>query len=91
MVIVAALTTLVSACSHTEEKPAPTPVIYLRAEVPPSSRVPCAVSDLPDRALSASEITPKWGADRKEIKSCDARRAAAVAAMDAIPVPENRP
>ncbi|WP_308400426.1 hypothetical protein [Agrobacterium tumefaciens] len=34
------------------------------------------------------EVTTRWGADRTEILSCDARRAAAVAAIDNVPVTE---
>jgi hypothetical protein len=91
MALVAALTAIVSACSHTEEKPAPVQVIYLRAEVPPSSRKPCVLTELPDRDLDASETHAKWAPDRNEVKTCDARRAAAVAAIDAVPVPESNP
>ncbi|WP_290562321.1 hypothetical protein [Agrobacterium sp.] len=57
----------------------------VKATVPPASRVPCVVGDLPDRDMSEREVTTRWGADRTEILSCDARRAAAVAAIDNAP------
>lgn len=91
MVMLAALTVIASACSHTDDKPAPVVVKYLKADVPPSSRIPCTVTPLPDRALSAQEVTAKWGPDRAEVLSCDARRAAAVAAIDTIPAQETTP
>ncbi|WP_244656280.1 hypothetical protein [Rhizobium sp. CFBP 13717] len=56
--------------------------------MPPSSRIPCPVTPLPDRALSAQEVTTNWGADRAAILVCDARRAAAVASIDTIPAQE---
>ncbi|WP_233284218.1 hypothetical protein [Agrobacterium tumefaciens] len=57
----------------------------VKATVPPASRVPCVVGDLPDRDMSEREVTTRWGADRTEILSCEARRAAAVAAIDNAP------
>lgn len=35
--------------------------------------------------MTEREVTTRWGADRTEILSCDARRAAAVAAIDNVP------
>ncbi|PZP54350.1 MAG: hypothetical protein DI595_00180 [Agrobacterium fabrum] len=86
MAMLAALAVIASACSPADPKPAP-PIIVrtVKATVPPASRVPCVVGDLPDRDLSVREVTARWGADRTEIMSCDARRAAAVAAIDNVP------
>ncbi len=92
MVMLAALAVIASACSHTDDKPAPPVVVkYVKSDVPPSSRIPCPVTPLPDRTLSAQEVTTSWGADRAAILVCDARRAAAVAAMDTIPAQETTP
>jgi len=64
--------------------------------VPAESRKPCDVPvALPDRALTAKELTPLWGKDRSALAVCEQRRAAAVAAVDAIPasvpLPQERP
>lgn len=89
--MLAALAVIASACSQTDKPAPPVVVKYLRAEVPPSSRVPCTVTPLPDRDLSEKEVTAKWGPDRAEILACDARRAAAVAAIDTVPAQETTP
>ena len=78
-----ALAAIACACSPADPKPAPPSIVKtVKATVPPASRVPCVVGDLPDREMSEREVTTRWGADRTEILSCDARRAAAVAASD---------
>ncbi|WP_235923373.1 hypothetical protein [Brucella tritici] len=65
---------------------------FKRGEVPAEARKPCERPEtLPDRALSAKELTPLWGKDRAALLTCEARRAAAVAAADFVPVPEERP
>ncbi len=90
MAVIVALAATASACSLTEAK---APIEYraaARPTVPPSSRVPCAPSDVPDRDLDQREVTKGWGADRTEIISCDARRAAAVAAIDNMPAQETK-
>lgn len=92
MVMPAVLAAIVSACSHTDDRTDPPVVVkYLKPDVPPSSRIPCPVTPLQDRALTAREVTTKWGADRSSLLSCDARRAAAVAAIDATPALETTP
>jgi hypothetical protein len=50
---------------------------------PAQSRLPCVETPLPDRALSQAETTDLWSRDRGIIRTCDGRRAAAVAAIDA--------
>ncbi|RFB92053.1 hypothetical protein B5K08_15915 [Rhizobium leguminosarum bv. trifolii] len=63
--------------------PAPAPIV-----VPPEARRPCdlapkpAVDPVTNRAPEA-EVFEMSAADRYEIKTCDRRRAAAVAAIDA--------
>lgn len=65
---------------------------FQRGEVPAEARKPCdKPMTLPDRDLSAKELTPLWGKDRAALIACDARRAAAIAAADAVPVPQERP
>lgn len=92
MVVLVASAVIASACSHTDDKPDPPVVVkYVKSDVPPSSRIPCTVTPLPDRTLSVQEVTTSWGADRAAILVCDARRAAGVAAMDAIPAQETTP
>ncbi len=85
MAMLAALAAIASACSPTDPKPAPIAVRFIKPTVPPASRVPCVVGDLADRDMTEREVTTLWGADRTEILSCDARRAAAVAAIDNAP------
>lgn len=90
MAIVAALAAIASACSLTEAK---APIEYRAAErpsIPPASRVPCSPGDLPDHDLTQREVATSWSADRTEIISCDARRAAAVAAIDNMPAQEKK-
>ncbi|NNV20668.1 hypothetical protein EHE22_09540 [Ochrobactrum pseudogrignonense] len=69
---------------------------FAKATLPAESRKPCdAPVTLPDRALSAKELTPMWGKDRSALAVCEQRRAAAVASIEAIPasipVPQERP
>jgi hypothetical protein len=85
MAMLAALTALASACSPADPKPPQIVVRFVKPSIPPASRVPCVVGDLPDRDMPGREVTSRWGADRTEILSCDARRAAAVAAIDNAP------
>ncbi|CAN7259973.1 hypothetical protein [Brucella pseudogrignonensis] len=60
--------------------------------VPAEARKPCDKPvKLPDRALSAKELTPLWGQDRSALAACEARRAAVVLAVDAVPMPKERP
>lgn len=84
MALILALAVTASACSPTETK-APLVLRTIKPAVPPASRVPCVTGDLPDRDLSQREVATRWSADRTEILSCDARRAAAVAAIDNTP------
>ena len=84
MAMIAALAVIASACSPTESK-APLVLRTVKPAVPPASRVPCFPGDLPDRDLPQREVATRWSADRTEILSCDARRAAAVAAIDNMP------
>ncbi|HCJ70655.1 MAG TPA: hypothetical protein DHW67_02235 [Agrobacterium sp.] len=84
--MLAALVVIASACSTADRTPAPAVIVRtVKPTVPPASRVPCVVGDLPDRDMPEREVTTRWDADRTEILSCDARRAAAVAAIDSMP------
>lgn len=79
MAIASVLTMLVAACSSADP---PKPVVQLvevpRA-VPEEARKPCpAPVTIPERALKAGEIVPLWNRDRRALRECEARRAAAV-------------
>lgn len=82
MAMLAASAAIASACSPTDPKPViRTEVITLT--VPDSARQPCAEPrPLPDRDLTAREVTTNWSADRAGLRNCETRRAAAVAAVD---------
>ncbi|MCJ8027026.1 hypothetical protein MUU56_16645 [Shinella yambaruensis] len=83
MAMLAASAVIASACSHTEPKPV---VRIVRAQVtlPESARLACPHPiALPDRDMTSGEVTVKWGADRAALLTCETRRAAAVAAVDA--------
>ncbi|MEY9717872.1 hypothetical protein ABIA22_000362 [Sinorhizobium fredii] len=88
MATVAALTAIASACSPADPKPTIKTVVVPVA-VPESARQPCPRPvTLPDRAMTAREVTTGWGADRTALKTCEERRAAAVAAIDATGEPK---
>jgi len=62
-------------------------VEFIRPQLPAAARQRCAEpAVLPDRDLTASEVTNGWGRDRANLRICETRRAAAVAAVDgAVP------
>lgn len=78
----------VSACSRTERQdivpmPAAPPIV-----VPPDARRPCVTAPKPTvdpvtNRAPEDQVFDMSATDRYEIKSCDRRRAAAVAAIDA--------
>jgi hypothetical protein len=56
----------------------------VRPALPASARAPCdKPALLPDRDLTQREATSYWARDRTALKTCETRRAAAVAAVDA--------
>lgn len=58
-------------------------VEFVRPALPAIARSACpAPVALPDRDMSASEVTIGWGRDRASLRICETRRAAAVAAVD---------
>ena len=64
----------------------------MRPALPGEARRACPPPvDLPDRDLSDREVTAGWGADRAALVACEARRAAAVAAIDAVDPPKSPP
>lgn len=82
MATVAGWSAIASACSTAPDKPT-VKVEFLRPELPASSRQPCADPvRLPARDLTAAEVTTSWGRDRAGLRICEARRAAAVAAVE---------
>lgn len=74
---------IASGCSTA---PIPEPAVkveFVRPAVPAIARQACAAPiALPDRDMSASEVTTGWGRDRANLRICETRRAAAVAAVD---------
>lgn len=82
MAIVAALAVIVSACSSKPTAPVVRTEI-IRPVLPALVRQPCARPvDLLDRDLTQAEVTAGWGADRASLRACEARRKAAVDAVD---------
>lgn len=58
-------------------------VEFIRPELPAVARQRCAEpAALPDRDMTASEVTNGWGRDRANLRICETRRAAAVAAVE---------
>ena len=78
MAICAALT--LSGCVSSAD-----PVVITRVvkpEVPEVARTACAAPiGLPDRRITAREAVTLWGRDRASLRECEAKRAAAVGAM----------
>jgi hypothetical protein len=62
-------------------------VEFTKPELPAASRQPCAKPVvIPDRDITQSEVVSLWGRDSAALETCEARRAAAVAAVDgAVP------
>lgn len=79
MLTVAACLAAVSACSHTDP---PAIVKVVAPTLPASAETPCAKPvTLPARDLTELEVASAWGRDRASLMVCEARRAAAVAAI----------
>lgn len=74
---------IASGCS-TAPDPEPTvKVEFTWPELPAVARQRCTDPvALPDRDITASEVTNGWGRDRANLRICETRRAAAVAAVD---------
>lgn len=92
IILAAALSAAVSACSSTVPFKEVITVQVVKPDLPAAARTACdnPVS-LPDRDLSSREATGLWGKDRSALATCEQRRAAAVNAIDAFPVPAERP
>ncbi|MCF1492483.1 hypothetical protein FS834_08085 [Agrobacterium vitis] len=59
--------------------------VYVEREVPAASKVACdAPVLLPDRRLNEQEATSFWGKDRTALRTCETRRAAAVAGVNHV-------
>lgn len=84
MAIVAGLGAIVSACSTSAEKVEPIVKLeFVKPALPASSRKRCADPvEAPDRDLLEGEATDLWNTDRANLRICETRRAAAVAAVD---------
>jgi hypothetical protein len=54
----------------------------IRPSVPPVARQACASpATIPDRDITQAEVSRLWSRDRMELRACEIRRAAAVAAV----------
>ena len=92
IILAAALSAAVSACSSKAQFKEVVTVQVVKPDLPPAARAPCdAPVLLPDRDLTSREATGFWGKDRSALAVCEQRRAAAVSAVNATPVPAERP
>jgi hypothetical protein len=73
------LAVIVSGCSTADSPILRTALV--ERELPAVAIVPCAAPvPLPDRRLGERETADLWGRDRTALRTCETRRAAAVAA-----------
>jgi hypothetical protein len=80
---------IVSGCSARNERVL---AQIITPSLPAESRRICAKPvTLPDRAITSREVTSLWGQDRAALSTCEARRSAAVKAVDAVPLPAPKP
>lgn len=84
MLTLAALAVIASGCSQTDR---PEPVVVrqpVHIDVAPEARKSCpALSPKPIRSMSEAEVFNGWAGDRTARNICEARRAAAISAIDA--------
>jgi hypothetical protein len=84
MPMLAVLIMTASACST----PPADPVVrteFIRPVIPAEAKVAClSPVKLPDRALTAREVTTYWGGDRASLRICEQRRKTAVAAGEEV-------
>lgn len=78
----AALIAVAGGCSTA---PPPEPIVrteFVKPTLPPLATQPCPVPvRIPDRDVPAGEVTTLWAKDRAALRSCEARRKAAVSAL----------
>jgi hypothetical protein len=85
--MLAALGAIASGCSTKPAEPT-VKVEFIRPELSAVARQRCADPvRLPDRDMTAGEVTTSWGRDRAALRSCETRRAAAVSAVDGVAWP----
>lgn len=83
MAIASVLTTLVAACSSADPLKPVVQLVEVSRAVPEEAKKPCAAPvTIPARAIKAGEIVPLWNRDRRALRECEARRAAAVGAVE---------
>lgn len=79
----AASAAIVSSCSTAAPVKPVVKTEFLRPVLPAEAKKACAAPvALPGRDLSEKEVTSYWGRDRAALVACEARRSAAVAALD---------
>lgn len=77
--LLVASTAIVSGCLTAEPPEPSVRTEFIRAEISAEARKPCAAPvKLPDRSLTAREVTTSWGQDRSALRVCESRRRAAV-------------
>lgn len=82
MMALVALAATASGCSTNAESPPVVKTVYVEREVPAAAKVQCAPPvPLPDRRLNERETQTYWGKDRTALRTCEARRAAAVSGV----------
>lgn len=82
MLMLAASTAIVAACSTAPDRPV-IKTAFMRPQVPAAAREPCPEPvAVPDRRLSQQEVVSLWGRDRAALRMCEPRRRAAVEAVD---------
>ena len=83
MAALAALAAIASACSTADAPRVRSEIV--EPALPASSRAPGAAPvSLPDRDMTQGEVASAWGRDRASLRACEAKRAGAVKAVDAI-------
>lgn len=82
MLPLAALTVIAGGCSTA---PLPKPVVqveFIKPVLPQAALVACKMPvTVPDRDLTAQEVTTYWGRDRASLRSCETKRRALVEAV----------
>ena len=84
MAMLAGLIALACSSCADPERPAPQlRNVEIKTPVPEAAKEPCNPPvDLPDRRLTAAEVTSLWGRDIASLLECETRRKAAVEGRD---------
>lgn len=81
--LVVALAALASSCSHHGPSEPVVRTVVIKPALPAEAMQACQKPvALPPRDLTEKEVTSNWGRDRAALIDCEARRSAAVAALN---------